>query len=90
MTEAVTIYARQIIQSGYTLVFGDHPTFQQIIFEIGELYSYDVTYSIEMHMDKTYAHKYNLELLNTKCHLVLSDGLHKMRENMICRKKRKC
>lgn len=87
LTEAITIYARQIIRNGYTLVFGAHPTFQQIIFEIGELYSSDVTYSIEMHMDKAYANEYDLELLNTKCHLVLSDGLQEMRENMICREK---
>jgi len=87
LTEAITIYARQIIRSGYTLVFGAHPTFQQIIFEIGELYSSDVTYSIEMHMDKAYASEYNLELLNTKCHLILSDGLQEMRKNMICRSK---
>ena len=87
LTEAVTIYARQIIRSGYTLVFGAHPTFQQIIFEIGELYSSDVTYSIEMHMDKAYANEYDLKLLNTKCRLVLSDGLQEMRENMICKQK---
>lgn len=87
LTEAVTIYARQIIRSGYTLVFGAHPTFQQIIFEIGGLYSSDVTYSIEMHMDRAYANEYDLELLKTKCHLILSDGLQEMRENMICRDK---
>lgn len=87
LTEAVTIYARQIIRSGYTLVFGAHPTFQQIIFDIGERYSSDVTYSIEMHMDRAYADGYNLKLLNKKCRLVLSDGLQEMRENMICREK---
>ena len=38
-------------------------------------------------MDKAYAKEYDLELLNTKCHLVLSDGLQEMRENMICREK---
>lgn len=87
LTEAVIIYARQIIRNGYTLVFGAHPTFQQIIFDIGELYSSDVTYSIEMHMAQKYADKYDLELLNKKCHLVLSNDLQEMRENMICREK---
>lgn len=87
LTEAVTIYARQIIRSGYILVFGAHPTFQQIIFNIGERYSSDVTYSIEMHMDRAYADGYNLKWLNKKCHLVLSDGLQAMRENMICGEK---
>lgn len=87
LIEAVTIYARHIIRNGYTLVFGAHPTFQQIIFDIGELYSPDVKYSIEMHMDQTYASRYDLDDLKTKCHLVLSDGLQQMRENMICREK---
>lgn len=84
LIQAVTIYARQIIRNGYTLVFGAHPTFQQIIFDIGELYSSDVTYSIEMHMDQAYADKYDLDFLNTKCHLIISDGLQEMREKMIC------
>lgn len=84
LIQAVTIYARQIIRNGYTLVFGAHPTFQQIIFDIGELYSSDVTYSIEMHMARKYADKYDLDSLNTKCRLIISDGLQEMREKMIC------
>lgn len=87
LTEAVIIYARQIIRSGYRLVFGAHPTFQQIIFDIGELYSSDVTYSIEMHMDRAYAGEYDLDVLKEKCSLVLSDSLQQMREKMICEEK---
>lgn len=87
LTEAVILYARQIIRNGFTLVFGAHPTFQQIIFDIGELYSSDVAYSIEMHMAKEYADRYDLKLLNKKCRLVLSNSLQEMRENMICREK---
>lgn len=87
LTEAVIIYARQIIRNGYTLVFGAHPTFQEIIFNIGELYSSDVQYSIEMHMSQEYAGSYDLDLLREKCHLVLSNNLQEMRENMICREK---
>lgn len=84
LIQAVTIYARQIIRNGYTLVFGAHPTFQQIIFDIGELYSSDVTYSIEMHMAQAYTDKYDLDLLQSKCRLVISDSLQEMREKMIC------
>lgn len=84
LIQAVTIYARQIIRNGYTLVFGAHPTFQQIIFDIGDLYSSDVTYSIEMHMAREFAGKYDLDSLNTKCRLIISDGLQEMREKMIC------
>lgn len=84
LIQAVNIYARQIIRNGYTLVFGAHPTFQQIIFDIGELYSSDVTYSIEMHMARKYAGEYDLDSLNSKCRLIISDGLQEMREKMIC------
>lgn len=87
LLEAVSIYAREIIKNGYILVFGAHPTFQKLIFDIGKLYSSDVKYSIEMHMDRAYIGEYDLRELEEKCTLVLSDGLQEMRERMICREK---
>jgi len=87
LLEAVSIYSKEIIKNGYTLVFGAHPTFQKLIFDIGKLYATDIKYSIEMHMDKAYLDEYDLEELEDKCTLVLSDGLQEMRENMICKKK---
>lgn len=87
LLEAVLVYSREIIKNGYTLVFGAHPTFQKLIFDIGKLYASDLRYSIEMHMDKTYLPGYNLKELEEKCTLVLSDGLQEMRETMICSKK---
>lgn len=87
LLEAVSIYAREIIKNGYVLVFGAHPTFQKLIFDIGKLYASDMQYSIEMHMDKAYLDQYDLEELEEKCTLVLSDGLQEMRENMICKEK---
>lgn len=87
LLEAVSIYSREIIKNGYVLVFGAHPTFQKLIFDIGNLYASDMKYSIEMHMDKAYLDGYDLEELEKKCTLVLSDGLQEMRENMICRGK---
>lgn len=87
LLEAVSIYSREIIKNGYVLVFGAHPTFQKLIFDIGKLYASDMKYSIEMHMDKAYLDEYDLEELEEKCTLVLSDGLQEMRENMICRGK---
>lgn len=87
LLEAVSIYAREIIKKGYILVFGVHPTFQKIIFDIGDLYTSNLKYSIEMHMDSAYIDSYNLEELQEKCTLILSDGLRDMRENMICNKK---
>ena len=87
LLEAVLVYSREIIKNGYTLVFGAHPTFQKLIFDIGTLYASDLRYSIEMHMDKAYLPEYNLEELEETCTLILSDGLQEMRENMICRQK---
>mgnify|MGYP002509720595 CR=1 FL=1 len=87
LLEALSIYSREIIKNGYTLVFGAHPTFQRLIFDIGKLYASDMKYSIEMHMDKAYLARYDLEELEEKCTLVLADGLQEMRENMICKGK---
>lgn len=83
LIEALVVYAREIIRNGYTLVFGAHPTFQKLIFDIGKLYSGDVRYSIEMHMDQKYKEEYDIAKLQKKCTLILSDGLQAMRERMI-------
>ena len=87
LLEALSVYAKQIIRNGYTLVFGAHPTFQEIIFDIGRLFGFGMHNSIEMHMDRAYAGQYDLNELRKKCSLVLTDGLQEMRENMICKKK---
>lgn len=87
LLEAVSVYSREIIKNGYILVFGAHPTFQKLIFDIGRLYAPDIKYSIEMHMDKAYIDGYDVEKLEENCTLVLSDGLQEMREQMICKKK---
>lgn len=87
LLEAIVVYSREIIKNGYTLVFGAHPTFQKLIFDIGSLYASDVKYSIEMHMDQAYINQYDFEELQEKCTLILADGLQKMRENMICKGK---
>ena len=87
LLEALIVYSREIIKNGYTLVFGAHPTFQKLIFDIGNLYASDVKYSIEMHMDKAYIGGYDLNALQEQCTLILADGLQAMRENMICKEK---
>lgn len=87
LLEALVVYSREIIKNGYTLVFGAHPTFQKLIFDIGSLYASDVKCSIEMHMDKAYIDQYDLDDLQEKCTLILADGLQEMRENMICKQK---
>lgn len=87
LLEAVSIYSREIIKNGYILVFGAHPTFQKLIFDIGKLYAPDIKYSVEMHMDRVYLDEYDLGELEENCTLVLSNGLQEMRENMICKEK---
>ena len=87
LLEALVVYSREIIKNGYTLVFGAHPTFQKLIFDIGSLYASDVKYSIEMHMSKAYLKQYDVEDLQEKCTLILADDLPEMRENMICKEK---
>lgn len=84
LLEALVVYSREIIKNGYTLVFGAHPTFQRLIFDIGSLYASDMKYSIEMHMSREYVHQYNIDDLEEKCTLILSDNISKMRERMIC------
>lgn len=87
LMEAVLLYAKQIIKNGYTLVFGAHPTFQNLIFDIGRLYADDVKYSIEMHMDSHYVHLYDKNELEKQCTLILSESLQQMREKMITEQK---
>lgn len=87
LLEAISVYSKEIIKNGYTLVFGAHPTFQKIIFDIGCLYASDIRYSIEMHMDKAYINGYDLKELQNKCTLILADNLQEMREKMIVRSK---
>lgn len=87
LLEALVVYSREIIKNGYTLVFGAHPTFQKLLFDIGSLYASDVKYSIEMHMSKAYLKQYDVEDLQEKCTLILADDLPEMRENMICKEK---
>lgn len=84
LLEALSVYAKHIIRKGYTLVFGAHPTFQEIIFDIGKIYAPGIHNSIEMHMDQVYSNQYDLNALRRKCTLVLADGLQEMRKNMIC------
>lgn len=87
LMEAVLVYAKQIIKNGYTLVFGAHPTFQNLIFDIGRLYADDVKHSIEMHMDSHYIHLYDQNELEKQCTLLLSNSLQEMREKMIAEQK---
>ena len=88
LTEAVVIYAREVIRRGYTLVFGAHPTFQNLIFQIGQIYApTNAKSAIEMHMSKQYIHLYDRNELEKKCTLILSDDIHDMRKRMICEAK---
>ena len=64
-------------------MFGAHPTFQEMVFDIAARYSDDMRGAVEMHMDRAYLGGYGRAELEKKCTLVLSDGLPAMRERMI-------
>lgn len=54
LTEAVNVFAQEIISYGYTLVFGAHPTFQKLIFEIAKRESDMPEKSVHMYVCKRY------------------------------------
>lgn len=53
LKDAVSIFAKEIFKRGFKLTFGAHPTFQNLIFEIGKLYrSDDYKNAINMYISK--------------------------------------
>lgn len=89
LMEALLVYSCEIIKNGYTLVFGAHPTFQELIFDIGRRYSFDIKSSIEMHMSKEYLKYYTEDSINYikhNCTLYLSNTVDEMRKKMLSSK----
>lgn len=61
LTDAVNLFSKEILKSGLTLVFGSHPTFQNIIFEIGQkVRPEDYKKAIKMYISKFFKERYNL------------------------------
>lgn len=91
---AVTIFAKEILKNGFKLTFGSHPTFQNIMFEIGKkIRPNDYQSSINMFISKHFKNYYDLSSLSL-CATVtetediegdLLKSLSKLREVMIGR-----
>lgn len=90
LTEAVRLFAQEIIGAGYQLVFGAHPTFQGMLFAVGEEYSTTPTESVHMYISKRYISYYEMEELNRHATIYVTDlgrddreSLTILREQMI-------
>lgn len=92
---AVNILSKIILKNGFRLTFGAHPTFQNIIFEIGKKFRpNDSQDSIKMFISKYFKDKYDIEELKRNATVIetanidknLLKSLTNMRENMINRK----
>lgn len=60
--DAVSIFSKEILKNGFKLTFGSHPTFQNLIFEIGKKFREDdYQYRINMYISKLF--KYNITTL---------------------------
>ena len=95
LTDALILFTKAIIQSGYDLTFGAHPTFQELFYEVvreaeptnykDRINMYISRWFLEMEpeREKEYSKKYNLYATDKKNDLPLS--LSEMRKNMIQR-----
>lgn len=95
LTDALILFTKVIIQSGYDLTFGAHPTFQELFYEVvKEVEPTDYKDRINMYIskwflerepkkEKEYSEKYNLYVTDKKDDLPLS--LSEMRKKMIQR-----
>lgn len=96
LTDALILFAKAIIGSGYKLTFGAHPTFQELFYEIAkEIAPEDYKDKINMYIsrwflpgnmeiEKEYEKKYTLFISDKKDDL--NQSLSEMRKNMIQRK----
>lgn len=90
LSEALISYAKEIIQQGYTLIFGAHPTFQRILFEIGQKYSVYPADAVHMYMPEDFANGYERKELEEMATIYISpkganldESLTVMRRQMI-------
>ena len=96
LTDALVIFAKSILKSGYTLTFGSHPTFQELFFEISNLIDPEnYKNRLKMYISKWFEDKYthskdyykaNSEFNEIEKESTLSESLTNMRKEMIQRK----
>lgn len=64
LIDAVSLFSKEILKNGFTLVFGSHPTFQELIFDISKkMRPKDFQKAIRMYISKYYEDQYNLSYL---------------------------
>lgn len=92
--DAVNIFSKEILKSGLMLTFGSHPTFQNIIFEIGKKFRpNDYKKAINMFISKFFKDKYDVSDLKMNAKVTETDeiqddllkSLTEMRKKMINR-----
>lgn len=92
--DAVNIFSKEILKSGFILTFGSHPTFQNIIFEIGKKFRpNDYKKAINMFVSKFFKDKYDVSNLKMNAKVTETDeiednllkSLTEMRKKMINR-----
>lgn len=90
LLEAVKIFSQEIIKNGYTLVFGAHPTFQKLIFEVASEFSDDSKEAVQVYVSKYFEGKYPIsDMEKAACvHEIeamadRNQSLTKMREAML-------
>lgn len=90
LMEAVKIFSQEIIKSGYTLIFGAHPTFQKLIFTVAKEFSDNPQQSLSMYISKCFKDSYNINKINKYATVYEIDAgkdrnesLTKMREEML-------
>lgn len=83
LSEALIAYAKEIVQQGYTLIFGAHPTFQGILLEIGKNYSFDPKDSIHMYMAEDFADSYDMEALKKNAAVWVTEKGEDLQESLV-------
>jgi MTH538 TIR-like domain (DUF1863). len=69
LKDAICIFSKEILKRGFKLTFGAHPTFQNVIFEIGKMYrSNDYKEAINMYISKFF--QYNISELKENAEII--------------------
>ena len=94
LTDAVIIFAKAIMRSGYTLTFGAHPTFQELFFEMAKkVHDKESRNVLKMFISDYFMKDEQEAYYNNNCQLIrtekreeIPDSLSIMRKEMIQRK----
>lgn len=64
LTDALVIFCKSILRAGYTLTFGSHPTFQELIFTLlKQVKTSDNKNHLKMYISKFFENKYQISYL---------------------------